>query len=218
MVGTEYEVDGYLEEEEAPAAQYSAQPTVEPVVGRNVVEQIALSAIQPKLQAAHIQNHHGAMQMYIANRRLARDSGLDEDEKMPITPFPCPSKTNTVTINDNGSGALVEVVKSMLSAIAPALKPQPEQSESPQSDKPATTQPPAADNFDLRVVPDGGSVPATPCPPKQSTWNKWGVPAALIASLASLGGSAYYYYQAPATPETPAVKSDVQGRIGVTIE
>ncbi len=213
----------------------------------STAEGLAKQSMERKIQTGHIVNHHGAMQMYLANMSLAKHLGFTEEEKSPIVPFPSPTSNKTLTINDSGSEKVMMLASGMLEVIKTLAAPKPETSEQPEAEKPDTTKPETPvtavdDSVDLRivtkdetkpvvvttppvVVKDPVTTPPATQPTPDNTWTglckKYGWIAAMVVALLSGGGatSLYYYLSNTTAPTTPVrADSDVEGRIGVSIE
>lgn len=198
-----------------PIAQNTVRPESVPnnqVLGHYIssAEEMARHSMERKIQAGHIINHHGAMQMYLANARLANVMGLNEDQKSNITPFPSP---NRVTIVNGGSDAkLVGVVESLVGKLIDKVQT-PAASTEPQPAQP--TQPDT-----LQPVQ-----PVTNATNWWCTMKKYGSTLAwILAAGSSITAAALALRPSPTVPSTPTptqvlpAPSDIEGTIGVTIE
>jgi len=244
MAETEY--DGFLDDEDL-GTPYSVRPNVNLPTGlppeiKSTAELLAKQSMERKIQTGHIVNHHGATQMYINSLSLAKQLGFNDEEKSKIVPFPSPNTSKSINITDHGNAVLATLATRLVDALVDIKKPTPTETPQPET-QPGTTQPDtptpgATDGIDLRVITTEAkpNVPTSTVDPKPNTQptpqsNGWGSTVWsrlkryapwIVAVVALLGGGSYAYYfnqnDAPGEPSAPIKASDIDGRIGVTIE
>lgn len=136
-----------------------------------------------KIQAIHVMNYNGAMLSYNHQSDMANKLGLDERQKLDVTPFPMGTKIINVNVKDDKDGQN-ETPNS------PTDSPQDANSESQQGNA-QQPLPPAA-------RPDDGGSGAQPQPqsqasqqPKRSPLKK-AAAAALVATGVGAAGLAGY--------------------------
>lgn len=225
MVEPEY--DGVLDTDVLEPS-YSDRPIIPTELTSTAVD-LAKSSIERKIQTGHIVNHHGAMQMYIANMSLAKKLGFSDEERSPIVPFPSP--TRNTTIIDNGSEGMMAIALKLADVLAAAQKPATTETSKPEQSDTTISEPTpeVKDGFSLRVNTREEKPPVvTPVAAEEAdeSWSTWigshicPIIAGLVLLLGSAGGgAAIMNYFAPGTPATTPIRSEaVDGHIGVTIE